>query len=270
MTRLSERFTRLKHNGEAGLICFITAGDPDLATTERLVLEMDAACVDAVELGIPFSDPLADGKTIQSASERALKHHVTIEDVLQSVARLRRSTQVPLVLMTYCNPVLQYGLERFARRSSRCGVDGVIITDLPPEEGEAWIASARRYNVDTIFLLAPTSTRERIRSVSQHATGFIYCVSRTGVTGAQEQLPDDLNRLVAAIRRRTRKPIGVGFGISRPEHARAVIRDAGADAVVVGSALINLVEECRAKGNDALAAAHEFVCQLKQATRSAG
>ncbi|MBI3920766.1 MAG: tryptophan synthase subunit alpha, partial [Armatimonadetes bacterium] len=188
MTRLSRQFDKLKDNGEAGLICFITAGDPDLQTTERLVLEMDKAGVDAVELGIPFTDPLADGKTIQHSSERALRHGITIETVLESVARLRQKSQVPIVLMTYYNPVMQFGLSRFAGECAAKGADGVIITDLPPEEGQEWIAAARRNDVDTVFLLSPTSTRDRMRIVSEQTSGFIYCVSRTGVTGAQSKV----------------------------------------------------------------------------------
>lgn len=267
MTRLSQQFQRLKNNGEAGLICFITAGDPDLDTTERLVLEMERAGVDVVELGIPFTDPLADGKTIQHSSERALLHHITLETVLESVANLRRKTQLPVVLMTYYNPVLQYGLEKFARRAATAGVDGVIITDLPPEEGHEWVTAARKHDVDRIFLLSPTSSDERMRCVGEHASGFIYCVSRTGVTGAQDRLPQDLDQLVRKIRRRTDKPIGVGFGIAKPEHVSAVVNEAGADAAVVGSALINLIEECRAKGKDPLSATYRFAGQLKRATR---
>jgi len=270
MTRLSRTFAELGKRNEAALICFLTAGDPDMEMTERLVIALDQAGADGVELGIPFSDPLADGKTIQAASERALAHHVTIDTVLAAVKRLRRATDIPIVLMTYCNPVMQYGEERFAERCHACGVDGVIITDLPPEEGNRWIAAARRENVDTIFLLAPTSTEERINKVTERTTGFIYCVSRTGVTGVQQTLPPDLQALVRRIRSKTNKPIGVGFGISRPEHVHALVCEAGADAVIVGSALINIIQAALQEGRDPLAVASRKVAQLKKATKKVG
>jgi len=270
MTRLSKSLEDLGRNNEAALICFITAGDPDIGMTEQLVVEMDRAGVDAIELGIPFTDPLADGKTIQEASERALAHTITIDTVLSSVKKLRKTTDVPIVLMTYCNPVMQYGIERFASQCGRSGVDGVIITDLPPEEGGEWIKHARKNEVNTIFLLSPTSTAERMESVGRQATGFIYCVARIGVTGAQQSLPTDLKQLVRKIRQRTDKPIGVGFGISQPEHIRSIVNDVGADAVIVGSALINLIQDSLKAGKDPLEVISKRVAQLKKATRRNG
>lgn len=208
--------------------------------TRQIVLELETAGVDIIELGIPFSDPMADGPSIQASSTRALRRGVTPPQVLDLVQEIRQESQVPLILMTYYNPVLQWGLEKFAQSARSAGVDGVIITDLTPEEAIPWKRVAEREGLDTIFLLAPTSTEERMARVAQLATGFIYCVSRTGVTGAREDLAsEELRQLVQRIRRYTPLPVVVGFGISRPEHIR--ILGQWADGVVVGSALVDVI-----------------------------
>lgn len=259
MTRIEEKFQELPKR-EGALICFLTAGDPSLSATEELVLQVAESGADLIELGVPFSDPVADGPSIQASSLRALHGGTTLAGVLECVARVRRKTQVPLVLMSYYNPILRYGLARFAADAVAVGVDGIIPSDLPPEEADEWLARARRQGLDTIFLLAPTSTDERIRRVAEKASGFIYCVSRTGVTGAREALPDDLPDLVQRIRAHTEKPIAVGFGISTREQVRQVTRLA--DGAVVGSALVNRIG--RAGGATSEIAA--FVRGLKAGT----
>ncbi|MCS6862018.1 MAG: tryptophan synthase subunit alpha, partial [Abditibacteriales bacterium] len=218
MSQITERFAALRTRNEAGLVAFITAGDPNLETTAALVCEFARVGVDVVELGVPFSDPLADGPTIQAASERALKAGTTVEGVLSLVSGLRgEGVTIPIVLMTYYNPMLQFGLERFAQACAGAGVDGVIATDLPPEEGSRWIAAARAHRLDTIFLLAPTSTEARVEAVAKATTGFIYCVARLGVTGARDTVPEELGDLITRIRKHTSTPIAAGFGFSQPE-----------------------------------------------------
>ncbi len=238
MSRIGDKFQQLAGH-EGALICFLTAGDPSLAASEELVLQVAEAGADIIELGIPFSDPMADGPSIQAASLRALEAGATLAGVLDLVRRVRRRSQVPLILMTYYNPVLHYGLERFAADAAAAGVDGIIPSDVPPEEADEWLACARPAGLDTIFLLAPTSTDERIARVVEKASGFVYCVARTGVTGAQTSLPDDLQALLARIRSQTDKPLAVGFGISTPEHVRQVTQ--WANGAVVGSALVNAI-----------------------------
>lgn len=260
MTRIGERFRQLSEK-ERALVCFLTAGDPTLTATEELVLQVAEGGADIIELGVPFSDPVADGPSIQAASLRALQSGTTLAGVLRLVGSLRRKTQVPLILMTYYNPVLRYGLERFAADAAAAGVDGIIPSDVPPEEADEWLPHARQHGLDTIFLLAPTSTDERIQRVAEKASGFVYCVSRTGVTGTQSALPEDLQALIARIRARTNKPLAVGFGISTPEHVREVSR--WADGAVVGSALVNAI--ARASGPSPEVAA--LVRSLKAATR---
>ena len=235
MSRIGDKFQQLAGH-EGALICFLTAGDPSLAASEELVLQVAEAGADIIELGIPFSDPMADGPSIQAASLRALEAGATLAGVLDLVRRVRRRSQVPLILMTYYNPVLHYGLERFAADAAAAGVDGIIPSDVPPEEADEWLACARPAGLDTIFLLAPTSTDERIARVVEKASGFVYCVARTGVTGAHTSLPDDL---LARIRSQTDKPLAVGFGISTPEHVRQVTQ--WANGAVVGSALVNAI-----------------------------
>ena len=247
MSRISEAFVRLKASGETGLIIFVTAGDPSLDATVELAPAIAEAGADIVELGIPFSDPLADGPVIQSASQRALQAGCTTDGVLECARRIRERCEVPLLFMTCYNPVLQHGLDSFAADAREVGADGVLISDLPPHEAGPWLEAARRSDLDTIFLVAPTSTEERVHRVCELSTGFVYCVSRTGVTGVRDELPPDLSELVSATRTQTDKPIGVGFGVSTPEQAREVAEYA--DGVIVGSAFIKAHEQ---GGSDAV------------------
>jgi tryptophan synthase alpha chain len=240
------------------------AGDPNLDATVDVVIALDLAGVDAIELGIPFSDPLADGPSIQAAGHRALEHGTRVSDVFAIVGRIRRESDIPIVLMTYFNPTLRYGIERFARDAADAGADGAIQTDLTPEEAGPWISAARGVGLDTVFLLAPTSTEERIGVVTQIGTGFIYCVSRTGVTGAREDVPSELREFVRRVKARTPLPVCVGFGISRPEHVRRI--GEFADGAVVGSALVDLI--ARNAQNRALTEeVRRFATDLKAATR---
>lgn len=267
MTRLSERLAARQECGKTALICYVVAGDPTWERTVEIIRALDAADVDAIELGIPFSDPLADGPSIQAASQRALAGGVTVPKVLELVHTLRQECQIPIVLMTYYNPALRYGIGRFARDAAAAGADGVIQTDLTPEEADEWIAAARTHGLDTIFLLAPTSTDARIERVVQIATGFIYCVSRTGVTGARDDVPEDLPALVERVKKRARIPVCVGFGVSRPEHVRRI--GSFADGVVVGSALVNII----ARIGDDPALTEEvraFVTNLRVESRESG
>ncbi len=272
MTRLSSRLPALVANGSRGLIPFLTAGDPDLEVTARLVREFERLGVAAIELGVPFTDPLADGPTIQASSERALASGTTLERVFQLVANLRADqptnppASVPIVLMTYYNPMLQYGLERFAARCAECGVDGIIATDLPPEEAAPWVHAARQHEVDTVFLLAPTSTDERVRNVGRLATGFVYCVARLGVTGVRQTVPADLGALIDRIRPHTDQPIAAGFGFSTPEQIRQVLAETNLNAVVVGSAIVQRMTEVEVRTDAGLRAVCDFVRTLQAAT----
>jgi tryptophan synthase alpha chain len=234
-------FERLRAGNGRAFIPFITAGDPDLETTVRLVPELAGAGANVVELGIPFSDPVADGPTIQRASERALAHHYRLSDYLDAVCRIRRNTEVPVVLFTYFNPILRYGIEKLARDAADAGVDGILVTDLTPEEGADYCGSLARHGLDPIFLVAPTSTEERVRAICERARGFVYVVARAGVTGAQTSLSDSMAPTIERVRRHTRLPVAVGFGISRPEHVRAVWQIA--EGAVVGSAIVARMEE---------------------------
>lgn len=240
MSRIADTFARLKQDGRRGLIPFITAGDPDLETTRALLPEFARAGATLIELGIPFSDPMADGPVIQRASERALKNRVSVADVLATVADARRETEVPVVLFSYFNPLLQFGLERLCQEARRAGVDGVLVTDLIPEEAVTFARALRQHQLDFIFLVAPTSTDARLRSIAEVASGFIYAVSRAGVTGAQSSVSDEAARLVARARQVTELPIAVGFGLSTREQVAEVWRYA--DAAVVGSAIVAEME----------------------------
>ena len=240
MSRITKTFSNLKQENRTGFIPFITAGDPDLQTTRELIVELAAAGATLVELGIPFTDPMADGPVIQRASERALRHRFGIEDVLQIVAAARRLTDVPIILFSYLNPLFQFGLERLAGEGKRAGIDGVLVTDLVPEEAVEFSSILKRNDLDMIFLIAPTSTDERLRLISEHASGFIYAVSRAGITGAREQMSAEAEKLVRRMRRFSNLPVAVGFGISKPAHVADVWRYA--DAAVVGSAIVNEIE----------------------------
>jgi tryptophan synthase alpha chain len=258
MSRISDRFAALRARGETGLVIYIMAGDPDLETTRRLILELEQAGADVIELGVPFTDPLADGPSIQAANERALAAGTTLNGILRLVRDLRRETQIPILLMTYFNPIFRAGMEDVAAEAREAGVDGMLITDLPPEEAEEWKAVAEGAGLDTIFLLAPTSTEERIRIGARAAGGFVYCVSRTGVTGTRAELPEDLHALLERIRAQTDQPIAVGFGVSTPEHVRQLGR--WCDAAVVGSAVVNIIAR---EGQNAVEPVGKFVRELK-------
>lgn len=250
-TRISERFAVLRQSGELGVIAYITAGDPTLGATRKFVLALAAAGADVIELGVPFSDPLADGPTVQRASERALKSGATLASVIALVREIRKSSEVPLVLFSYYNPVLQMGLEKFAAAASLAGTDGVLITDLTPEESDDHRRILAAHHLDTIFLGAPTSTDERLAKIANASSGFLYVISRTGVTGAKDSLPDDLPALLRRARAATPLPLAVGFGISLPGHVS--ILGGLADAAVVGSALVAEIETATAQDHSASA-----------------
>ena len=240
-TRISGTFKRLQKEGKKAFIPYIMSGDPSLEKTKDIVLLFEECGADIVELGVPFSDPLADGPTIQRASERALKSKVTLRKVISHVKELRSLTQIPLVLMTYFNPVFKYGIESLIKDAVDAGVDGMIIPDLPPDEAEDFILLARKAALDTIFLLAPTSTEDRIKKVAKASTGFIYYVSITGITGASLLLDGSMEGLISNINRYTDKPVAVGFGVSTPENASAVAKIS--DGVIVGSAIVRKAHE---------------------------
>ncbi len=242
MTRsISDTFERLKREGKKAFIPFITVGDPDLDTTVKIVRELERANSDIVELGIPFSDPLADGPVIQRASERALRHGYRLADYLEAVRRIRGDTSIPLVMFSYFNPILRYGLEEFARDARMAGVDGLLVTDMSPEEANEYCFCLERYGLDPIFLVAPTSSSTRIKKICSCSRGFIYLVSRTGVTGAQDRLSEALLPTLGRVREQTKLPVAVGFGISRPEQVRAIWEVA--DGAVVGSAIVAQIEK---------------------------
>jgi tryptophan synthase alpha chain len=262
MSRIKNTFNRLKKKNETALIPYIMAGDPDLATTKTLILEMEKAGCDIIELGAPFSDPLADGPTIQKSAIRSLKNHTSIADVLGLIADVRKTSRIPLILMTYYNLIFKYGEERFVHDAAAAGLDGIILPDLPPEEAGTLIPLAKNAGLDTIFLLAPTSTDDRIKLVSKVSQGFVYYVSLTGVTGVRTDIQHSVKDSLQRIKAITDKPVAVGFGISSPDQA-AQVAHWGADGVIVGSALVKVIEE--QTGNPELASkAVAFVKALKQ------
>lgn len=241
-TRIARRFHALKEEGRAGLVTFVTAGDPDLATSTEILLGLPAAGADLIELGMPFSDPMADGPAIQASSLRALKSGMTLKKTLKLVADFRKGDgDTPVVLMGYYNPIYVYGPERFLADAKKAGVDGLIVVDLPPEEVDELWKPARDAGIDFIFLTAPTSDDERLPKILERASGFVYYVSITGITGTRSAAVEDVDKAVRRIRRHTDLPIGVGFGIKTPEQAAEIARVA--DAAVVGSALVSLVAE---------------------------
>ena len=248
MTRIGRLFDCLKRDGRKGLIAYLTAGDPAPDRTADLVEALVRGGADLIELGVPFSDPIADGPVIQRAGERALAAGTTLGSVLDIAAEIRRRSEVPLLLFTYLNPVLRYGLERLAADAARQGIDGCLLTDASVDEAQDYAAAMHRHGLDTVFLAAPTSTPRRLELVARYSTGFIYLVSRTGVTGEREQLSDSVAPLVRAVRAVTDLPLAVGFGISRPEHVAELARQV--EAVVVGSAFVRLIE--RHAGNSSL------------------
>lgn len=260
MNRIEETFATLKSAERKALIPYIMAGDPDLETTTNLVVELDRRGADLVELGVPFSDPIADGPTIQRAALRALDQGTTLGNIVDTVGSIRERSDIPIVLMTYYNPVLAYGIEDLCRDAVRAGVDGLIVPDLPPEEGGDLSDACRRHGLTVVFLVAPTSTKARIELVGRHTTGFVYCVSLTGVTGARGKLADGVDEFMAQVRSHTDRPLGLGFGISSPEQANEAARLA--DGVIVGSAIINVMEE-HAGEPDLIRTVGEYVASLR-------
>lgn len=265
MSRLSPAFAQLKVRNESALICYITAGDPTADLTVEIIKAIVDGGADAIEIGIPFSDPMADGPSIQASTQRSLDKGMTTVKTLAAISEARkRCPNIPIVPMTYYNPVLCYGLEKFARDAAAAGVDGAIVTDLTPEEANPWAETAKKNGIDTVFLLAPTSTSERIEIVSKLSSGFIYCVSRTGVTGAKQDIPAELKNVVMTIKSHTDTPICVGFGISTPDHVRQISQFA--DGAVVGSALVDFIHNNR-DSPDLLSKVKNVVASLKEATR---
>ena len=241
VTRIGERWEQLRSRDEKALIAFLMAGDPDIATSTRVIVGLAEAGVDIVELGVPFSEPIADGPVIQRSGERALRSGASLPRILQMVRDIRQESQVPLLLFSYLNPVLRYGFERFAADAVASGADGALITDLSVEEAGPYVTEMRRQGLDTVFLAAPTSTGQRLKRVAELSTGFVYAIARAGVTGAHEQLSVAAAPLLGRLRALTTLPLAVGFGISRPEHLTELAPLA--DGVVVGSALVRCLEE---------------------------
>jgi tryptophan synthase alpha chain len=238
MTRIESLFNERTRKA---LIAYLTAGDPSPAKTPELVAALERGGVDLIELGVPFSDPIADGPVIQRGAERALKAGTNLAAVLEIARTIRKSSQIPLLLFTYLNPVMRYGIEKLARDAKDAGIDGCLLTDLSVEEAEPYLTALRAADLDTVFLAAPTSTPERLKLVAKYSTGFVYLVSRTGVTGERDSLSSSVEPLVTSMRKVSSLPLAVGFGISTPEQAREVARVA--DAVVVGSAFVRLIGE---------------------------
>jgi tryptophan synthase alpha chain len=263
--RIARRFRALAEAGEMGLVTYLTAGDPSLAASEKIVLAAANAGADVIELGVPFSDPVADGPTIQRASDRALRGGTTLAGVIELVRRIRTHSEVPLVLFSYFNPILQMGLEKFAAAAAAAGADGVLATDLTPEEATEYRATMQAHELDTIFLAAPTSTDARLERIGAASSGFLYVISRAGVTGERESLPAELPALIRRARKFTTLPIAVGFGISLP--TQVTVLGGIADAAVVGSALMAAVEKA-ASPDDAAAAVAERIRVLKSAART--
>ena len=239
-TRIGRAFDRLRQEDRLGLVAYVTAGDPNPERTPALVAALERGGADFIELGVPFSDPVADGPVIQRGSERALRAGTTLRKVLDIAAQVREHSEIPIVLFTYLNPVMRYGFEKLAEDAAKCGIDGCLLTDLSVEEAGEYVQVMRAAGLDTVFLAAPTSTPRRLELVTQYSTGFVYLVSRTGVTGEQQTLSGSVGPLVKAVRAISSLPVAVGFGISKPEHA-AALRGV-ADAAVVGSAFVHLVE----------------------------
>ena len=259
MSRITEAFKKLRTEGRRGFIPYLTVGDPDLDTSRALIVELARAGATLVELGVPFSDPVADGPVIQRAAERALRRGVGLQDVLRILAEARRETDVPVILFSYFNPLLQFGVERLALESARAGVDGILATDLVPEESADFNAVLSSRGLDQIFLVAPTTSDARLSMIAERASGFVYAVSRAGVTGAREAMSAEARRLVGRVRGVTELPVAVGFGISTPEHVADVWTYA--DAAVVGSALVSEIEK-HAGGPELVARVGEFARSL--------
>jgi len=265
MNRIDQKFKQLKEQKKKAFIAYICVGDPDIKTTKSLVLELEESGVDIIELGVPFSDPLADGPTIQQASQRALKHKINLPKIFSLVRSLRKDTDIPIVLMTYYNPIYDYGLNDFIKAAHKAGVDGVIVPDLIPEEADELIFISRAYDFNTIFLAAPTSTKDRIRMIAKKSKGFIYYVSLTGVTGARKSLSSDIRQHIRQIRTITKKPVCIGFGVSTPKQVRELSQFS--DGLIVGSAIINKFKESSKNTKKAVKEVGSFVLKLTKGLR---
>ncbi|MBN1917490.1 MAG: tryptophan synthase subunit alpha [Verrucomicrobia bacterium] len=265
MNRIDARFERLRRDGRKGFVAFITAGDPTLATTIELANAFDGAGVDVLELGVPFSDPLADGLVNQRAAERALRHNVSLADVLDAVRTIRSTSEIPIVLFTYINPVMRFGLDAFPKAAREAGLDGILALDYPPEESAAFRAALDTQGLRMVQLIAPTTPDDRMRMLAETSTGFIYCVSRTGVTGMREAVEGSVRSMVARIKSCSAKPVAVGFGISTPEQVAHVAESA--DGVVVGSAIVQRIETNAGRG-DLVERVTAFVGELMAPLRS--
>lgn len=240
-TRIEKKFEELREKGKTALITYFTAGDPSRELTAEIALTLEKSGADIIELGVPFSDPMADGPTIQLASERSLENGTTLGDSINIVAEIRKKSEIPILLFGYYNPFFSYGHQKFAEDAKAAGVDGVLIVDLPPEEAGDLKEQTDKCGLDFVFLLAPTSTGDRISLVSEYSSGFVYLVSVTGVTGARATMDYSIEKLVKAIKANTDLPVGVGFGVSTPEQVREISKFA--DAVIVGSALVKIIEK---------------------------
>ncbi|MEN6469695.1 MAG: tryptophan synthase subunit alpha [Smithella sp.] len=264
MGRIGDKFESLRAKNEKALVVYLTAGDPSLAVTKELIFELEKAGVDILEIGVPFSDPTADGPVIQAASQRALKTGTTLASVLKMVADIRLSSQIPIVLFGYFNPIFAFGVEKFARKASEAGVDGVLVVDLPPEEARELRVYSDAAGLDFISLVAPTSGKDRMKTILKTATGFLYYVSITGVTGTAAPKVEDVAREVGKIRKLTKMPIAVGFGISNAKQAKAI--GAVADGIVIGSAVVKLIDENR-NNSELVKVISNYTREIKEALR---
>ena len=262
MSRIGQRFSALRAKGEKALICYLTAGDPDLDKTREIILGLEAAGVDIIEIGVPFSDPTADGPIIQAASQRALRNGATLAGILTMIESLRKTSEIPIVLFGYYNPILSYGTERFAARAKQAGVDGILIVDLPFEEA----AELRQYTdpqgIDFISLIAPTTSTDRVKQIAAHATGFLYYISITGVTGTAKPQIEEVKKDVQRIRKVTTLLLAIGFGISTPHQAKEIAPYA--DGIVVGSAVVKMIAE-NSQRSDLVAVVSQYAREMKKA-----
>jgi tryptophan synthase alpha chain len=263
MGRIEQRFNTIKEKGEKALVIYITAGDPSLEQTREIALGLDAAGVDCLEIGVPFSDPTADGPIIQAASQRALKNGTTLSAILAMIESIRKVSEIPIVLFGYYNPILSYGPERFAARAKEAGVDGILVVDLPPEEAGELRQYTDQKRIDFISLIAPTTSTERAKTVAAHATGFLYYISITGVTGTAKPQVEEVSKDITRIRTVTELPLVVGFGISTPQQAKEIVPSA--DGIVIGSAVVRMIEEHCGKFDLVTQVAH-YAKQIKEAT----
>jgi tryptophan synthase alpha chain len=261
--RIDTVFYRLKAEGKTALMPYLMGGFPDVHTSLELIVAADKSGADLIEFGIPYSDPLADGPTIQAAAEEALSHGINTDIVFDIVEKARQRTQIPVVVMTYYNTIYRYGIERFAKRAAECGIDGTIIPDLPVEESHDWVEAAGKYNLNNVMLVTPTSTPDRIKMITGASKGFIYCVSLTGVTGARADLPQNLTDFIGRVKNATEKPVAIGFGISEPRHAKQVAEIA--DGAIIGCALVKIINENRSDTQVCVEAASSYLANIRKA-----